>query len=81
MIKLLVLTARCMGLVQSALGRGQTHILTAAQNLGWSPESEIGVLTLERRQAGLMTRKSLKQIRKAARLKRKEERKLQRAAK
>jgi hypothetical protein len=80
MIKLLVFIARCLGLLQSAIGRAQTHVLTAAQNLGWHPGTEIGVLTLQKRQANLMTRKGLKQIRKRARLERKEQRKLERAA-
>jgi hypothetical protein len=80
MIKLLVFIARCLGLLQAALGRGQTHVLTAAQDLGWDPGTELGVLTLQKRQANLMTRKSLKRIRKQARLERKEQRKLQRAA-
>lgn len=56
MITILILLARFIGLLQSALGRGQTHLLTAAQNLGWQPESDLARHVLERRQAGLVAR-------------------------
>lgn len=64
MIWFLIFLARFCGMCQRTLGRTQTHLLTAAQNLGWHPGSALQVLALQRRQVGLANRVRLRRIHK-----------------
>lgn len=66
-IKFLILLARFLGMLQRTLGRGQTHLLTAAQALGWQPGTAALVLALEKRQASLAVRHHFKRMRKLRR--------------
>jgi hypothetical protein len=45
--------ARCLSRMQSALGRTQTRLLTAAQNKGWLCENEEEFARLQKRQVNL----------------------------
>ncbi len=56
MIAVILFFARLMGKTQSAIGRGQTHLLSLAQARGWDPGDETRRMQLELRQAGLALR-------------------------
>lgn len=68
-VTILILMARFFSMLQRTLGRGVTHLLTAAQGLGWEPGVPDAVNALEKRQIALAMRS---QMRHARKLKRKE---------
>ena len=66
MISFLILLARLLGLLQRLLGTGQTHLLTAAQGMGWKPGTRDAAYALQRRQMGLNISREVRRARKLA---------------
>ena len=55
-MKFYLFLARLFGKVQGCIGRGQTHLLTLAQDRGWDPGEETKRMQLEMRQANIAAR-------------------------